>query len=142
LVIAAEFIGYGFFIPVVLRCLGMTLEISSIADAPLQVLVFFALLLLVRGVPALFLYRKDLPPAERLEMMFITATALPLLVALAEIGLRNGTMLPENAAARVGAGVSAVLVFPVIAIVIERRRRAREQTSPDAPSAQVPPHAE
>ena len=36
--------------------------------------------------------------------MFITATSLPLLVALAEIGLRNGTMLPENAAALVGAG--------------------------------------
>jgi Kef-type K+ transport system membrane component KefB len=68
-------IGYGFFIPLFFVASGMTLDIRSIADAPLRVLVFFALLLLVRGVPTLFLYRKDLPPAERLEMMFITATA-------------------------------------------------------------------
>ena len=59
-------------------------------------------------------------------MMFLTATALPLLVALAEIGLRNGTMLRENAAALVGAGVLSVLVFPMVAVMIERRRRAGE----------------
>jgi hypothetical protein len=57
--------------------------------------------------------------------MFVTATALPLLVALAEIGLRNGTMLRENAAALVGAGVLSVLVFPMVAVAIGRRQRAR-----------------
>jgi hypothetical protein len=59
-------------------------------------------------------------------MMLLTATALPLLVALAEIGLRNGTMLRENAAALVGAGVLSVLVFPMAVVAIERRRRAAE----------------
>jgi hypothetical protein len=39
-------------------------------------------------------------------MMFLTATSLPLLVALAEIGLRNGTMLRENAAALVGVNLA------------------------------------
>jgi hypothetical protein len=43
---------------------------------------------------------------------------------LAGIGVRNGTMLGENAAALVGAGALSVLVFPVAAVVIERRRRA------------------
>ena len=38
-------------------------------------------------------------------MTLLTATALPLLVALAEVGLSTGEMLPENAAALVGAGV-------------------------------------
>jgi hypothetical protein len=56
--------------------------------------------------------------------MFLTATSLPLLVALAEIGLRNGTMLRENAAALVGAGALSVLVFPMVAVAIERRRLA------------------
>ena len=42
-------------------------------------------------MPALFLYRRDLPAIQRVQMMLLTATALPLLVALAEIGLRNGT---------------------------------------------------
>jgi Kef-type K+ transport system membrane component KefB len=114
-------IGYGFFIPLFFVASGMTLDIRSIAEAPLRLLVFFALLLVVRGVPALFLYRRDLPPAQRVQTMFLTATALPLLVALAEIGLRNGTMLRENAAALVGAGALSVLVFPMIAVMIHRR---------------------
>jgi Kef-type K+ transport system membrane component KefB len=118
-------IGYGFFIPLFFVASGMTLDIRSIAEAPLRLLVFFVLLLVVRGVPALFLYRRDLPPAQRVEMMFLTATALPLLVALAEIGLRNGTMLRENAAALVGAGVLSVLVFPMVAVMVQRRARAQ-----------------
>jgi hypothetical protein len=36
---------------------------------------------------------------------FITATAMPRLIALAEIELRDGKMLPSNAAALAGAGV-------------------------------------
>jgi Kef-type K+ transport system membrane component KefB len=114
-------IGYGFFIPLFFVASGMTLDVRSIAEAPLRLLVFFALLLVVRGVPALFLYRRDLPPAQRVQTMFLTATALPLLVALAEIGLRNGTMLRENAAALVGAGALSVLVFPMVAVLIHRR---------------------
>jgi Kef-type K+ transport system membrane component KefB len=114
-------IGYGFFIPLFFVASGMTLDIRSIAETPLRLVAFFALLLVVRGVPALFLYRRDLSPAQRAQTMFLTATALPLLVALAEIGLRNGTMLRENAAALVGAGALSVLVFPMVAVLIQRR---------------------
>ena len=134
-------IGYGFFIPLFFVASGMSLDIRSIGEAPLRLLVFFVLLLVIRGVPALFLYRNDLPPAQRVQTMFLTATALPLLVALAEIGLRNGTMLRENAAALVGAGVLSVLVFPMAAVVIERRRRAGEGPAA-APAAEAPPQAE
>ncbi|MFZ1117998.1 MAG: hypothetical protein WAN44_19460 [Propionibacteriaceae bacterium] len=52
--------------------------------------------------------------------MLLTATALPLLVALAKIGLDSGTMLPENAAALVGAGVLSVIVYPAVAISLGR----------------------
>jgi Kef-type K+ transport system membrane component KefB len=128
-----EAIGYGFFIPLFFVASGMTLDIRSIAQAPARLLVFFVLLLLVRGVPALFLYRRDLPAAQRVQLMFVTATALPLLVALAEIGLRNGTMLKENAAALVGAGVLSVLVFPMVAVAIARRQRARERPEAASP---------
>jgi Kef-type K+ transport system membrane component KefB len=134
-------IGYGFFIPLFFVASGMSLDLRSIAEAPLRLLVFFVLLLVVRGVPALFLYRRDLSPVQRVQTMFLTATALPLLVALAEIGLRNGTMLRENAAALVGAGVLSVLVFPMVAVGIERRRRAGEQPAA-ARAPEVPPRAE
>jgi len=123
-------IGYGFFIPVFFVSSGMGLDIRSIAQAPARLLIFFALLLLVRGMPALFLYRGDLRLVQRVQMMLLTATALPLLVALAEIGLRNGTMLRENAAALVGAGVLSVLVFPMLAVMIERRSRRTPEVAP------------
>ena len=109
-------VGYGFFIPVFFVSSGMALDVQSIINNPARLLVFFLLLLIVRGVPALLVYRKSLPMRERFEMMFLTATALPLLVALAEIGLDSGVMLPENAAALVGAGVLSVAIFPLIAI--------------------------
>jgi Kef-type K+ transport system membrane component KefB len=133
-------IGYGFFIPLFFVASGMALDIRSIAEAPARLAVFFVLLLVVRGVPALVLYRRDLPAAQRVQMMFLTATALPLLVALAEIGLRNGTMLPENAAALVGAGALSVLVFPMVAIMIDRRRRAA--AAPAAGAEAGPPVTE
>src|SRR5512132_3473369 len=131
-------IGYGFFIPLFFVASGMTLDVRSIAEAPGRLLIFFVLLLVIRGVPSLFLYRRDLPAVQRTQMMFLTATALPLLVALAEIGLRNGTMLRANAAALVGAGALSVLVCPMAAVAIERRRRAVARPAgapaPDAPS--------
>ena len=129
-------VGYGFFIPVFFVVSGMNLDVDSIVEDPLRLLVFFVLLLLVRGLPALLVYRRALPMTQRLQMMFITATSLPLLVALAEIGLRNGTMLPENAAALVGAGVLSVIVYPAVAVAIgAERRRPRPPRAPGEPTS-------
>ena len=117
-------VGYGIFIPVFFISSGMTLDISGIAGNPLRVIVFFLLLLVIRGLPSLLIYRRVLPVRQRVEMTFITATALPLLVALAEIGLRDGKMLPSNAAALVGAGAASVLVFPAVATALARTDQA------------------
>jgi Kef-type K+ transport system membrane component KefB len=113
-------LGYGFFIPIFFVYSGMTMDLRSMASAPQRVLLFTALMLLVHVVPAQLLYRKVLDPRERWQLALITSTGLPLLVAISEIGLRNGTMLPANAAALVGAGVLTVLVFPAVAVVLSR----------------------
>ncbi|MGY1641742.1 cation:proton antiporter [Geodermatophilus sp. SYSU D00703] len=113
-------VGYGFFIPVFFVYSGMSLNLAAIAEAPLRVLLFFALMLACRGLPALAVYRGVLPARQRVQTALITATALPVLVALAEIGLRNGTMLRENAAALVGAGVLTVLLLPALAVAVDR----------------------
>jgi hypothetical protein len=76
--------------------------------------------LVVRGLPSLLIYRHDLGPRQRLEMTFITATSLPLLIALADIGEQVGVMLPSTAAALVGAGVLSVLIYPLIAVGLHR----------------------
>ena len=114
-------VGYGFFIPIFFVSSGMGLDLRSIVEAPGRLFLFFLLLLVVRGLPTLLVYRTALPRARRFELVFIVSTALPLLVALSEIGLETGHMLPENAAALVGAGVLSVLVYPAIAVAIDRR---------------------
>ena len=120
-------VGYGFFIPVFFVVAGMRVDLASILGSPERMFVFLGLLLMVRGLPVLFIYRRVLPTRERTQLMFFTATTLPLIVALTEIGLNNGTMRTENAAALVGAGVLSVLVFPFIAVYLDRPdERARE----------------
>jgi len=136
-------VGYGLFIPVFFVSSGMTLDLNAIAEAPERLLVFFLLLVVVRGLPALALYRQDLPLVQRLQMTLLTATALPLLVALSQIGLSTGHMLPENAAALVGAGVLFVMVYPGVALATNRRvarvgtgdpdSRAQRQAADDHP---------
>ncbi len=126
-------VGYGFFIPVFFVSSGMGLDLQSILNSPGRLLAFFVLLLVVRGVPAILIYRKTLGPRQRVEMMFLTATALPLLVALSEIGLQSGVMLPENAAALVGAGVLSIAIFPFVATRLHRPVGQRPVRDPRVP---------
>jgi Kef-type K+ transport system membrane component KefB len=113
-------LGYGFFIPIFFVYSGMTMDLKAMVSAPLRLLMFTVLMLLVHAVPVQILYRRTLDSRERWQLTLVASTALPLLVAISEIGLRNGTMLPENAAALVGAGVLTVLVFPALAVVLQR----------------------
>src|SRR5664279_2661955 len=133
-------VGYGFFIPVFFVSSGMALDLQSIVENPLRLLVFFVLLLAVRGAPALLVYRKSLALRERFEMVFLTATPLPLLVALSEIGIDSGVMLPQNAAALVGAGVLSVAIFPLVATRIHRPSdpTAARQGAAEAPTKPPP----
>jgi len=131
-------IGYGFFIPVFFVAAGMGVDVDSIITSPARMFVFLALLLLVRGAPTLAIYRSTLRLGERVPLMFLTATSLPLIVALTQIGLASGTMLPENAAALVGAGVLSVLLFPIAAVSLARRvDGSSDLDEPAAPTRQA-----
>jgi Kef-type K+ transport system membrane component KefB len=98
----------------------MTIDLKAIGQDPLRLLLFLAMLLVVRGLPSLIVYRRALPVRQRAEMTFITATSLPLLIALAEIGQQDGVMLPATAAALEGAGVLSVLIYPLVAVGLHR----------------------
>jgi Kef-type K+ transport system membrane component KefB len=119
--IKLDAVGYGIFIPIFFVASGMSLDIQAVIGNPLRLVVFFLLLLVVRGLPSLVIYARVMSLLQRAEMTFITATTMPLLIALAEIGQRDGTMLPANAAALVGAGVLSVLFFPSIAAALHKR---------------------
>jgi len=137
-------VGYGIFIPIFFVSSGMSLDLKAIGQDPLRLLIFLALLLIVRGLPSLLVYRRALPARQRVEMTFITATTLPLLIALVDIGQQDGVMLPATAAALVGAGVLSVLVFPLIAVSLHRSAPLTPAdvgitTSPTAAGASAPP---
>jgi Kef-type K+ transport system membrane component KefB len=123
-------VGYGIFIPIFFIASGMTIDLKAISQDPLRVLALLVALLVVRGLPCLLVYRNDLMVRERVEMTFITATSLPLLIALAEIGQMDGVMLPATAAALVGAGVLSVLIYPLIAVGLYKSR-VKAQVQPD-----------
>lgn len=125
-------IGYGFFIPVFFVTAGMGIDLQSIRESPDRLVVFLFLLLAVRGLPILVVYRKALPSRERVRLMLLSATTLPLLVALTQIGVSSGTMRTDNAAALVGAGVLSVLIFPLLAIWLHRPTAEPEDSSTPA----------
>jgi len=116
-------VGYGIFIPIFFVSSGMTIDLKAIAQNPARLLLFLAMLLVVRGLPSLLVYRRVLPARQRVEMTFITATSLPLLIALADIGQQDGVMLPATSAALVGTGVLSVLIFPQVAVGLHRGAR-------------------
>ena len=116
-----EAIGFGFLIPVFFIVSGVNFDLDSLlgsASTMLRVPMFLALMLLVRGVPALFVYKGLLPARQRTSLMFLQATALPLLVVITEIGLSSDRMTQQNATALVGAGMVSVLAFPLIGFAI------------------------
>jgi len=116
-------IGYGFLIPVFFIVAGMKFEVSALWSAPLapiQVALLLCLLVLVRGVPV-FLYKKELTPEEKLPFAFYSATGLPLIVIISEIGVSSGLMPPDRAAILVSAGMISVLLFPILAVKLREK---------------------
>ena len=110
-----EAIAFGFLVPLFFVVSGANLDVDSIVQNPERLVLFFALLLLVRGLPQLLIYRSALPePRQRMRFSLLVATGLPIIVAVTTLEVSAGVMDPRNAAALVGAGALSVLVFPLL----------------------------
>ncbi len=121
-------LAFGIFIPLFFVVSGAKLNIDSIIANPGLLFLFFGLLLVVRGVPQFFIYRRALPEArERTRFSLYVATALPIIVAVTSIETDNEVMRPEVAAALVGAGALSVLVFPLVAQILGPRIAPQEE---------------
>jgi hypothetical protein len=59
----------------------------------------------------------------------LSATELPLVVAIAEIGVRSGRLKEETAASLVGAGMASVLLFPIAGLSLRKMAVARQARS-------------
>lgn len=112
-------IGFGFLVPIFFVVSGIHFDLHVLLATPEalgRVGLFLVLLLVARGVPAFVVYRKQLGRAERLPLALFSATGLPLIVVITTIGTSEGRMVPENAAALVGAGMISLFVFPVLGL--------------------------
>ena len=110
-----EAVSFGYLVPIFFVT-GITFDLQALAHptALLKIPVFVAAMLVVRGLPVL-LYRRDIPERRtRWSLAMFSATGLPLIVAIAEIGVAAGQMRSSTAAALVGAGMVSVMLFPII----------------------------
>lgn len=116
-------IAYGLLVPIFFVRSGMTFDLDGLLESPAAVAelpLFLALLLLVRGLPALF-SRRVVPPGTVAPLGLLSAAALPLVVAITSIGVETGELASDTAASLVGAAMLSVLIFPVLAVGLLRR---------------------
>jgi Kef-type K+ transport system membrane component KefB len=86
-----EAICFGFFVPFFFVVSGINLDLGALLKSTktmLLVPIFLVLFLVVRGAPV-FLYRKDLAKEQRWPFALYSATALPMVVAITDIGIRT-----------------------------------------------------
>jgi Kef-type K+ transport system membrane component KefB len=127
-------VGYGFFIPFFFVTSGIKFELSALTDDPIRLLelpLFLALFLVVRGTPALLLYRLRLDRSDRFALAVFSATELPLVVAITTIAIEEGHMRAATAASLVGAAILSTAIYPLLALRLrgDRARAAPEQAA-------------
>jgi Kef-type K+ transport system membrane component KefB len=138
-----EAVGYGVFIPVFFVASGIRFDLDALfgsASTVARVPLFLAVLLLVRGLPAL-LYRPALGNRQTLVAALLQATSLPFIVAASMIGIELDLLDQATGAALIAAGLLSVLVFPLLALTILRRgERASAETTaePLSPFSPIP----
>jgi Kef-type K+ transport system membrane component KefB len=137
-------VAFGVFIPFFFVVSGMRLDIDALfssVSGVAKLAIFFVLFLVVRGTPAMLLYRGVLPLREdRMALALFTATQLPLVVAITTVAVDGGHMRSSTAAALVGAGALSTLAGPIHGLRMRRiaaERRAGAEASAAGSDVQV-----
>jgi len=133
-------VGYGFLIPFFFVTSGMAFNLDQLVTNPVALLklpMFVALFLVVRGVPALLLYRRVLPMRDRTALGVFCATELPLVVAITTLAQNVGEMRASTATALVGAAIISTLVFPLVGLRLRRDRPQEPEEPPGALAAEA-----
>ena len=129
-------VGYGFLIPFFFVTSGMGFNVDELFSDPVALLklpLFVALFLIVRGIPALALYRGVMSLRDRTALGVFCATELPLVVAITTLAQNAGEMRASTASALVGAAIISTLAFPLIGLRL-RRDRPPEPEDPAPPA--------
>jgi Kef-type K+ transport system membrane component KefB len=123
-------VAFGVFVPFFFVVSGMKVDVAALVESGsgvVKMAVFFALFLVVRGTPAVLLYRRVLDGRERIVLALLCATQLPLVVAITTLAVEDGHMRASTAAALVGAAVLSTLFFPALGLRL--RGHSEEETA-------------
>jgi Kef-type K+ transport system membrane component KefB len=125
-------VGFGFFVPFFFVTSGLEFDLAALgsAEALAKMALFFVLFLVVRGAPAMLLYRRVLSATERRALAFFCATELPLVVAITTIAVDAGKMRVSTSAGLVGAAMLSTLIFPFVGIALQKRAMAEQGDEP------------
>jgi Kef-type K+ transport system membrane component KefB len=131
-------VGFGFFVPFFFVTSGIEFDLAALgsAEAIAKLVMFFGLFLVVRGIPALLLYRGALAARDRAALAFYCATELPLVVAITTIAIDEGHMRTSTAAGLVGAAMLSTLIYPFVGMALRKGAPAEEE--PGRPPATGP----
>jgi Kef-type K+ transport system membrane component KefB len=132
-------VGFGFFVPFFFVTSGIEFDLAALGSttALLKLVMFFFLFLIVRGTPAMLLYRGVLSARDRAALAFYSATELPLVVAITTIATETGHMKASTAAGLVGAAMLSTLVFPFVGLALRKSSEAEGGTEPP-PAIEAP----
>ena len=116
-------VGFGFFVPFFFVTSGLQFDLNALGSstALLKLVLFLCLFVVVRGTPALLLYRGVLSIKERGALAFYCATELPLVVAITTLAIHDGHMRHSTAAGLVGAAMLSTLIFPFVGLALKKR---------------------
>jgi Kef-type K+ transport system membrane component KefB len=131
-----EAAGFGVFIPFFFVVSGVKFDgqaLFSSGSTLAHVPLFLAILLIVRGLPALVF--KQVADRRRLVAAgLLQATSLSFFVVVSQLGQSLGLITAANGAALIAAGLLSVLVFPLSALTILRRGEQRKLDPAAEPS--------
>ncbi|MEV3857128.1 cation:proton antiporter [Streptomyces sp. NPDC050095] len=129
-----EAMGFGFLVPIFFVVTGIEFDLRALLGggrALILLPVFLVLFLVVRGLPVYALAPRDLGVRDRRALTLFASTALPLVVAITTIGVDDGVLHTDEAAALVGAAMLSVLLFPLAGLKL--RAAKGERVRPDGP---------
>ena len=121
-------IGYGFLIPVFFIVTGIEFDLDALLTGAGLALaaLFLGIFLVTRGSSAL-LSLRELGARGTTALALFSATGLPLIVAVIEVGEERGEIDSDVAAALVGAGMASVLLYPLLGLLVCRASYTKQE---------------
>ncbi len=113
-------IAHGFFVPLFFVVSGCEIDLHAVQKQPLLMVLFILTLLLIRTVPIVVSLssrkkiREEITIHGRFSVAFYCTMALPLIVAITNIAVRNEIMTSDTASVLVAAGAVTVFLMPLL----------------------------